>query len=86
MQIFLGMLVVSFSLYGCDTETRSKINNVLYGSKDNSVSVTEPLYCYKTIGKVNCYSEPLKGEEANRLIGYDGVSPRTTSGSGVSRH
>ena len=79
------MFIVSFFLYGCDAETRGKINSVLYGKGGNSVSVTEPLYCYKTIGKVNCYSAPLKGEEANRLIGYDGVSPRTTSGSGVSR-
>ena len=85
MQKILGMFIVSFFLCGCDAETRSKINSVLHGNGDNSASVIEPLYCYKTIGKVNCYSEPLKGEEANRLIGYDGVSPRTTSGSGGSR-
>ena len=79
------MIIVRFIFGVCGAETRCKIHSVLHGYGDNSASVIEPLYCYKTIGKANCYSEPLKGEEANRLIGYDGVSPRTTSGSGVSR-
>lgn len=39
-------------------------------------------YCYRTIGKVNCYSQPLPGSEANRLIGYQGPPPRSSSGTG----
>lgn len=39
-------------------------------------------YCYRTLGKVNCYSQPLPGSEANRLIGYQGPPPRSTSGTG----
>ncbi len=41
-----------------------------------------PSYCYRTIGKVNCYSQPLPGNEANRLIGYQGPPPRSVSGTG----
>lgn len=39
-------------------------------------------YCYRTIGKVNCYSQPLPGNEANRLVGYQGPPPRSSSGTG----
>lgn len=39
-------------------------------------------YCYRTLGKVNCYSQPLPGSEANRLVGFQGPPPRSTSGSG----
>ena len=45
----------------------------------------EPLptsYCYRTIGKVNCYTQPLPGSEANRLVGYQGPPPRSSSGTG----
>lgn len=41
-----------------------------------------PSYCYRTIGKVNCYSQPLPGTEANRLVGYQGPPPRSSSGTG----
>lgn len=39
-------------------------------------------YCYRTLGKVNCYSQPLPGSEANRLVGYQGPPPRSSSGTG----
>ena len=39
-------------------------------------------YCYRTIGAVNCYSQPLPGSEANRLVGYQGPPPRSSSGTG----
>ncbi|UUX49429.1 hypothetical protein NUH88_18755 [Nisaea acidiphila] len=42
----------------------------------------EPRYCYKTLGKVNCYSQPLDGKEANRLVGYEGPAPRPNAGTG----
>lgn len=46
------------------------------------VKAPEPRYCYKTIGKVNCYSQPLDGSESNRLVGYDGPAPRPSAGTG----
>lgn len=42
----------------------------------------EPRYCYKTIGKVICYSQPLDASEANRLVGYEGPAPRPNAGTG----
>ena len=42
----------------------------------------EPRYCYKTIGKINCYTQPLDGAAANRLVGYQGPSPRASAGTG----
>lgn len=42
----------------------------------------EPRYCYKTLGKVNCYAQPLDGKEANRLVGYEGPAPRPNAGTG----
>ena len=41
-----------------------------------------PTYCYRTLGKVSCYSQPLPASEANRLVGYQGPAPRASSGTG----
>jgi len=86
MQKIALLLVLMVCLSGCDSQVRDKIKDMIGASKKPSATVaTEPLYCYRTIGTVNCYTEPLKGQEANRLIGYGGTSPRTTSGSGALR-
>lgn len=86
MQKSAWLLISIFCLSACDNQTRDKIKDMISGSGNPSVIVAaESLYCYRTIGKVNCYTEPLEGQEANRLIGYDGTSPRTTSGSGAQR-
>ena len=42
----------------------------------------EPRYCYRTLGKVNCYPQPLPASEANLLVGYQGPAPRASSGTG----
>lgn len=31
----------------------------------------EPVYCYRTLGVVDCYGEPLDESEAGRLAGAD---------------
>ena len=86
MQKIALLLALMICLSGCDSQVRDKIKDMIGASKKPSATVaTEPLYCYRTIGTVNCYTEPLKGQEANRLIGYGGTSPRTTSGSGALR-
>jgi hypothetical protein len=41
-----------------------------------------PTYCYRTLGKVSCYTQPLPAREANRLVGYEGPAPRASSGTG----
>jgi hypothetical protein len=50
--------------------------------KEKPRPVAEPRYCYRTLGKVNCYPQPLPASEANRLVGYTGPAPRATSGTG----
>ena len=86
MQKSAWLLISIFCLSACDNQTRDKIKDMISRSGNPSETVAaESLYCYRTIGKVNCYTAPLKGQESNRLIGYDGISPRTTSGSGALR-
>ena len=86
MQKITWLLLSIVCLSACDNQTRDRIKDMVSGSGNPlETVVAESLYCYRTIGKVNCYTEPLKGQEANRLIGYDGTSPRTTSGSGAQR-
>ena len=86
MQKVACLLALIVCLSACDSQVHDKIKDLISGSEKPSTNfVAESLYCYRTIGKVNCYTEPLKGQEANRLIGYDGTSPRTTSGSGALR-
>lgn len=39
-------------------------------------------YCYRTLGSVDCFAQPLEAREANRLVGFEGPPPRSTSGTG----
>lgn len=50
--------------------------------KEEPAPQVEPRYCYRTLGKVNCYPQPLPASEANRLVGYQGPAPRASSGTG----
>ena len=70
---------------GCAETMRENIDKLFMEGKKQSRAMPESVYCYKTIGKVNCYSQPLQGQEANRLIGYDGKSPRSTAATGPLR-
>ncbi|MDA0340196.1 MAG: hypothetical protein O3B74_01195 [Proteobacteria bacterium] len=78
----IGLLLLS----GCAEDIRTVVDD-LFGAKQvkPAVAAVEPRYCYRTIGKVNCYTQPLGGEEANRLIGYEGAAPRATSSTGPLR-
>ena len=78
-------LVAMIFLASCTNGIREYIDGTIKFSDEESPLIVEALYCYRTIGKVNCYTEPLKGEEANRLVGYEGISPRSTSGTGPLR-
>lgn len=82
------MLALVATLAGCAEVGQSVQNAVNDVSTAFQPKPAEPApppptsYCYRTIGKVNCYSQPLPGSEANRLIGYQGPPPRSSSGSG----
>ena len=78
-------LVGMIFLASCTNGIREYIESTIKFSDEKSPLIVEALYCYRTIGKVNCYTEPLKGEEANRLVGYEGVPPRSASGTGPLR-
>lgn len=38
---------------------------------EEAVEDREPIYCYRTIGDVNCYALPVPGEE-RRLVNFYG--------------
>jgi hypothetical protein len=35
----------------------------------------EPLYCYRTLAQVDCYTQPLDRRETNRIQNYYGPQP-----------
>ncbi|MBM86583.1 MAG: hypothetical protein CMM47_11240 [Rhodospirillaceae bacterium] len=80
--VFLTCLLL---VSGCAEQIREKVDRVFGKNEKVAPMKSEQRYCYRTIGKVNCYPEPLKGQEANRLVGYDGKAPRSTSGTGPLR-
>jgi hypothetical protein len=84
-RLFVPLIALAL-LSGCAADIRTVVDD-LFGGKEVAKRpvAAEPRYCYRTIGKVNCYAEPLPGEEANRLVGYDGPAPRSTSGTGPRR-
>ena len=85
MKSLLVLLVLAGSLMGCAETIRKNIDNLFIEGNKQSRVMPQSVYCYRTIGKVNCYSQPLPGQEANRLIGYDGKSPRSTAATGPLR-
>ena len=85
MRSLLFLFLLAGSLMGCAETIRANIDKLLMDDTKQIRAVPQPVYCYRTIGKVNCYSQPLPGQEANRLIGYDGKSPRSTAATGPLR-
>ena len=85
MRTSLVLILLAGSLMGCAETMRENIDKLFMEGKKQSRAMPASVYCYKTIGKVNCYSQPLQGQEANRLIGYDGKSPRSTAATGPLR-
>ncbi len=74
----------AFMLVGC-AEVQNAVGDMsraLQPKEEAPPPPPPPSYCYRTLGKVNCYSQPLPGNEANRLIGYQGPPPRSSSGTG----
>ena len=70
---------------GVGASVRSAVDGVTTAfdpPKEEPAPAVEPRYCYRTLGKVNCYPQPLPASEANRLVGYQGPAPRATSGTG----
>ena len=85
MRTSLVLILLAGSLMGCAETMRENIDKLFMEGKKQSRAMSASVYCYRTIGKVSCYSQPLPGQEANRLIGYDGKSPRSTAATGPLR-
>ena len=85
MRSLIVSILIAGSLMGCAETIRANIDKLFMEGTKQSRAMPQPVYCYRTIGKVNCYSQPLPGQEANRLIGYDGKSPRSTAATGPLR-
>lgn len=75
-------------LFGC-AEVGQSVQNAVHDvsaafePKEQPAAVPPPVsYCYRTLGKVSCYAQPLPSTEANRLVGYQGPAPRSSSGTG----
>ncbi|MBH68808.1 MAG: hypothetical protein CMM58_10690 [Rhodospirillaceae bacterium] len=85
MRAFAVLMFGIFCLPGCADTIRANIDRLLVEDKEPKQLATETLYCYRTIGKVNCYAQPLPGQEANRLVGHEGISPRSTAATGPLR-
>ena len=83
MRSLLFLFLLAGSLMGCAGTIRENIDKLFMEGTKQSRALPQSGYCYRTIGKVNCYSQPLPGQEANRLIGYDGKSPRSTAATGT---
>jgi hypothetical protein len=79
-----AVLALAGTLGGCAgvQNAMNDVSNALQPKQEEPALPPPTSYCYRTLGKVNCYSQPLPGDQSNRLIGYQGPPPRSTSGTG----
>ena len=83
--LLAGCSGVGSKIMSSVNSTVDSVGSVFESSEDESSKPApppSPRYCYRTIGKVQCYAQPLSASESNRLVGYDGPPPRATSGTG----
>ncbi len=83
--LIVSILGLSAGCAGLENSVQSAVSGIrsaTFGPQDTPEPQAAPTYCYRTLGKVNCYSQPLPASEANRLVGYEGPAPRASSGSG----
>jgi len=85
MRNLVTCILVTFFLSGCADTIRGNLDKLFSEENNGKRALTETVYCYRTIGEVNCYAQPLPGQEANRLVGYEGASPRSTAATGPLR-
>lgn len=81
-----ALFAVALSLSGCSNpfaEDAPSLTDILGAgwlvAADDEVAdaaVEGPLYCYRTIGREDCYAEPLP-REGGRLVGFQGPPPPT---------
>lgn len=77
-------ILASLALLGGCAIT-DEISASLSGKEETVAAPETPVYCYQTLGQVECYPVPLPPNEAGRLVGYYGATPRALTGSGPAR-
>lgn len=78
------MILTSLALLGGCALT-DEIAAGLSPKKEVVAAPETPVYCYQTLGQVECYPAPLPPNEAGRLVGYYGTPPRALTGAGPAR-
>ena len=59
MRSLLFLFVLAGSLMGCAGTIRENIDKLFMEGTKQSRALPQSVYCYRTIGKVNCYSQPV---------------------------
>ncbi|MDP7381624.1 MAG: hypothetical protein QGF33_09675 [Alphaproteobacteria bacterium] len=81
---FLLILGLATFLGGCALDTlRARLPQVSWPRAQNANALpagTDPAYCYRTLGRIECYAAPLPASEYGRLVAYRGPPPRAGGG------
>ena len=83
---FLLILGLATFLGGCALDTmRARLPQLSWPGAQNANALpagTDPAYCYRTLGRIECYAAPLPASEYGRLVAYRGPPPRAGAGAG----
>lgn len=82
MQRLAAFLLIALGLTGCFrfdgdgvvTETVGRAVDLVFDRPKPPMHAEPPVYCYRTIGNVDCAAEPALGDE-RRLVGHVGPRP-----------
>ncbi|MCR9256394.1 MAG: hypothetical protein NXI16_09895 [Alphaproteobacteria bacterium] len=53
--------------------------------EEQKVVQQRPLYCYRTLGREECYAQPLPDREIGRLVEFYGPPPSSLTNGGAAR-
>lgn len=88
---FIWVIGLAFLLGGCEAAKQGIVDfskevrevMVLTGLKEEEEQISpadaaklqSPVYCYRTLGSIECYRKPLPPSEIGRLVEYIGPPP-----------
>lgn len=82
MSRLVAVVLISLGLTGCVrmdgdgpvTDAVSRAVDLVFDRPKPPMRAEQPVYCYRTIGNVDCAAEPAHGDE-RRLVGHVGPRP-----------
>ncbi|MBU0726516.1 MAG: hypothetical protein KJ904_09250 [Alphaproteobacteria bacterium] len=79
----LGLAVLS----ACDSAREEMVSLLGGAPRDAEARMLDevPVYCYHTLARAECYSQPLPPKEAGRLVSFFGPPPQALTSSGPTR-